>query len=194
MFLFITNELYAFLWGSIPGTAIVEIVYTVIIIDILYYFYHRAHHRYSKLFTVHRIHHAGTKYNLALAIMLPWVGQASIYLMLIPLVLLHIAPVTIISGYFFVLTYQFFCHISYLQVPKGFNYFLITPNNHRVHHYDDRYGQSHNFGAVLSIWDRLFSTYLDPKVEKEEVFGIAGNTHMNFLYMQKKAVVQFFRK
>jgi sterol desaturase/sphingolipid hydroxylase (fatty acid hydroxylase superfamily) len=195
IFLYITKKLYVTLWGNIPSTTLTQIVVAVVIIDAAYYFYHRVHHGNAKLFTIHSIHHVGTKYNLALALMLPWIGQASIYILLVPLIFLHISPYTIISAYFFVLTYQFFCHITYLQLPKWCDLFLVTPRNHRVHHYHDRYSQTHNFGAVFSIWDRIFSTYTDGKKEKRmEVFGIEGTIPKNFFEMEKETVIQFFRK
>jgi sterol desaturase/sphingolipid hydroxylase (fatty acid hydroxylase superfamily) len=194
VFLFITTTLYTFVWGSIPHTTPIQIIGTIIIVDFLYYLYHRAHHANSKLFTIHRIHHVGTKYNLALAIMLPWVGQASIYLMLVPLVLLHITPLTIVSAYFFLLTYQFFCHISYLQLPRWCDIFLVTPRNHRIHHYHDRYSQAHNFGAVFSLWDRLFFTYTDDLRGKDVRFGVDDHMPIDFLSMQKETVMQFFKK
>ncbi len=194
IFLFVTTKIYTHIWGDVPSKVPSQIIITVVLIDILYYFYHRAHHGNKKLFTIHKIHHVGTTYNLALALMLPWIGQASIYLMLIPLVFLHISPYTIISAYFFVLTYQFFCHISYLQLPKWCDLFLITPRNHRIHHYQDRYSQGHNFGAVFSIWDRIFSTYTNNEKVNVAGFGVQGYKQKSFFDMQKETVMQFFKK
>lgn len=159
LFIFLTTKLYKVFWGSIPNTSLLQVAGTVVVIDFLYYFYHRIHHGNSRLYTIHRIHHVGTKYNLSLALMLPWIGQASIYLMFVPLVFFHISPYTIISAYYFLLTYQLFSHISYLQLPRWFDLFLVTPRNHRIHHYHDRESQMHNFGSVFSIWDRVFGTY-----------------------------------
>jgi sterol desaturase/sphingolipid hydroxylase (fatty acid hydroxylase superfamily) len=35
---------------------------------------------------------------------------------------------------------------------------MVTPQSHRVHHSDQPEHYDHNFGAVLSIWDRIFHT------------------------------------
>jgi sterol desaturase/sphingolipid hydroxylase (fatty acid hydroxylase superfamily) len=195
IFLFLTTKLYTYMWGDVPTRKFSEVIIAIILIDILYYFYHRLHHHNSKLFTIHKVHHVGTKYNLALAIMLPWIGQASIYIMLIPLIFLHLTPYTIITAYFFVLTYQFFCHISYLQLPKWCDYFLVTPRNHRIHHYQDRFSQSCNFGAVFSIWDRLFSTYTAKEIKNnDDMYGVSGYQQKNIFSLQKETVAQFFKK
>lgn len=194
IFLFLTTKLYTYLWGSVQSVNLFQLVIAVILIDILYYFYHRIHHSNSKLFAIHKVHHIGTKYNLSLALMLPWVGQASIYCVLVPLIFLHISPYTIITAYFFLLTYQFFSHISYLQLPKWCDCFLVTPRNHRIHHYQDRFSQNHNFGAVFSIWDRLLSTYTTTEIKNESTLGVTGYKQKNFLEFQKETVTQFFKK
>ena len=193
IFLFLTTKLYTFIWGSIPHTTPVQVMVTVIIIDILYYFYHRAHHNYPALYTIHRIHHVGTKYNLSLALMLPWIGQASIYIMLVPLIFLHISPQGIMTAYFFVLTYQLFVHISYVNVPLWCDIFFITPRNHRTHHLHDRNSQMHNFGAIFSFWDRIFSTYMHDH-HKKDIYGIDGITQKSFWLLQKETATQFFQK
>ena len=35
----------------------------------------------------------------------------------------------------------------------------MTPSQHRVHHGSDTIYLDKNYGAVLSIWDRMFGTY-----------------------------------
>lgn len=194
LFIFLTTKLYKVFWGDIPSTTLFQVAGTVIVIDFLYYFYHRVHHGNLKLYTIHRIHHLGTKYNLSLALMLPWVGQASIYLMLVPLVFFHIPPYTIISAYFFLLAYQLFSHISYFQVPKWCDLLFVTPRSHRIHHYRDKVSQRHNFGAVFSIWDRVFGTYSNEEKADTAFFGVSGYVRESVFSMQKETVVQFFKK
>ena len=50
-------------------------------------------------------------------------------------------------------------------VDKIISYILISPNMHKVHHHWKQPYTDSNYGAVFSIWDRLFGTYktLDPK-------------------------------
>jgi sterol desaturase/sphingolipid hydroxylase (fatty acid hydroxylase superfamily) len=37
---------------------------------------------------------------------------------------------------------------------------LVTPDMHRVHHSVHRHEHDSNYGFALSIWDRLFGTYI----------------------------------
>jgi len=47
---------------------------------------------------------------------------------------------------------------------------IITPDAHLVHHSIDAAEANANFGAVLSLWDRLFGTYR--RLSDEPVFGV----------------------
>jgi sterol desaturase/sphingolipid hydroxylase (fatty acid hydroxylase superfamily) len=47
---------------------------------------------------------------------------------------------------------------------------VITPDTHMVHHSIDAAEANANFGAVLSLWDRLFGTYR--RLSDEPVFGV----------------------
>jgi sterol desaturase/sphingolipid hydroxylase (fatty acid hydroxylase superfamily) len=40
---------------------------------------------------------------------------------------------------------------------------LITPNFHRIHHGAKGFSRK-NLGFILTIWDRMFGTYIDPRV------------------------------
>jgi sterol desaturase/sphingolipid hydroxylase (fatty acid hydroxylase superfamily) len=45
----------------------------------------------------------------------------------------------------------------WLDTPLS--YVFVSPNMHKVHHHWQRPYTDSNYGAVLSIWDRLFGTY-----------------------------------
>jgi sterol desaturase/sphingolipid hydroxylase (fatty acid hydroxylase superfamily) len=49
----------------------------------------------------------------------------------------------------------------------------ITPRFYHVHHSVNLTLSNANSGVTFSIWDRLFGTYVDPEIVKEELsFGI----------------------
>lgn len=51
------------------------------------------------------------------------------------------------------------------RLDNALSYFLVSPNMHKVHHHWKQPYTDSNYGAVFSIWDRLFGTFktLDPK-------------------------------
>lgn len=48
---------------------------------------------------------------------------------------------------------------------------FVTPRYHHIHHSADAALHDGNYGSLLSIWDRLFGTYLDPDVVVPRRFG-----------------------
>lgn len=63
-----------------------------------------------------------------------------------------------------------FTHAN-ISLPKALDntlsYFLISPNMHKVHHHYKQPYTDSNYGAVLSIWDRMFGTFL--KLEPNKI-------------------------
>lgn len=61
-----------------------------------------------------------------------------------------------------------FTHAN-ISLPKNIDrllsYVLVSPNMHKVHHHWKQPFTDSNYGAVLSVWDRLLGTFkkLDPK-------------------------------
>lgn len=61
-------------------------------------------------------------------------------------------------------------HITHanISLPKKLDtiasYFFVSPNMHKVHHHWKQPYTDSNYGAIFSIWDRLFGTFkkLDP--------------------------------
>ena len=51
-----------------------------------------------------------------------------------------------------------------LRIPKAIEswlrWIIVTPDMHRIHHSVHRREHDSNYGNTLSIWDRLFKTYI----------------------------------
>ncbi|MEM6831332.1 MAG: sterol desaturase family protein, partial [Bacteroidota bacterium] len=45
-------------------------------------------------------------------------------------------------------------------LDRALSYVIITPLTHKFHHHFERPWTDTNFGNVLSIWDRLFGTFV----------------------------------
>jgi sterol desaturase/sphingolipid hydroxylase (fatty acid hydroxylase superfamily) len=57
---------------------------------------------------------------------------------------------------------QFWTHTNTDPKLGRLAWLFVTPAYHRVHHAADIELQNGNFGLILTIWDRMFGTYLDP--------------------------------
>ena len=51
-------------------------------------------------------------------------------------------------------------------LDKSLSYVIISPNMHKVHHHWKQPFTDSNYGAILSVWDRLLGTYLELEVSK----------------------------
>ena len=47
-----------------------------------------------------------------------------------------------------------------LQLDKGLSYVIVTPNMHKFHHHNELPWTDSNYGNMLSVWDRIFGTYV----------------------------------
>ncbi len=74
--------------------------------------------------------------------------------------------------------YQSMVHSDYDWKWKWVEYILITPAAHRIHHSTAPEHYNSNLG-ILSIWDRLFGTYVAPKGETVNL-GVGPEDQKNF--------------
>ena len=72
-------------------------------------------------------------------------------------------PYIVLLCFFLVLMYQFWLHTEIIGKLGWFEKIFMTPSQHRVHHGSDEMYLDKNFGALLSIWDRMFGTYVEEK-------------------------------
>jgi len=64
-------------------------------------------------------------------------------------------------------------HLNVTWRLKWMEWLLVTPHFHHVHHSDKPEHYLANLGILLTVWDRLFGTYVDPDTVKEKLtFGI----------------------
>ena len=63
-----------------------------------------------------------------------------------------------------------------LWLDKGLSYVIVSPNMHKFHHHFELPWTDSNYGNVLSIWDRIFGTFVyeDPKKIK---YGLDSSDH-----------------
>ena len=73
-------------------------------------------------------------------------------------------------------------------LDKGLSYVIVSPNMHKVHHHWQQPYTDTNYGAVLSIWDRLLGTFakLEPSQIRYGLDRYYPNEHdENFMQLMK---------
>lgn len=132
----------------------------LIVIDFFYYLLHRMKHKVNFFWTFHHVHHSGKDFNMSTYLRTSWVEH--LFLLpfpLLPALFIGFNPYLIISVSYFLFIYQFYCHSSYIKLPRWLDLVFVTPYNHSIHHDEENSHHNSNFGVMLSLWDRVFHSY-----------------------------------
>ena len=141
-----------------------EVLLAVVILDLALWVQHWITHRVPLFWRFHRVHHADRDMDVTTAIRFHPVEIAGSMLLKIGLVYV-LGPSAIAVVLFEVLLNgtSLFNHAN-LALParleRGLRRVLVTPDMHRIHHSVRRDEHDSNFGFALSVWDRIFGTYL----------------------------------
>jgi len=154
-------------WGLMNALDIpywIAVVATVLIFDFAIWLQHLITHKVPVLWRIHRVHHADRDIDVTTAIRFHPVEIALSMLVKIGLVYLLGPPALGIVLFEIILNgTAMFNHANIrlpLPVDAVLRRILVTPDMHRVHHSDRREEHDSNYGFALSVWDRLFGTYV----------------------------------
>ncbi len=152
------------LFNAIGWPQWLEVVLTVLILDFVIWGQHLITHKVPVLWRLHRVHHADVDIDVSTAIRFHPIEIALSMLLKIGLVYL-LGPSALAVVLFEILLNgtALFNHAN-LRIPVRIDavlrHVLVTPDMHRVHHSVHRAEHDSNYGFALSIWDRMFRTYV----------------------------------
>jgi sterol desaturase/sphingolipid hydroxylase (fatty acid hydroxylase superfamily) len=124
---------------------------------------HLLNHKVPFLWAIHRVHHADARLDVSSTVRfhplefvfttpLTLLGVVAIGVPALPLLIYELldASVTVFSHANVRLPWW---------VDRPLSLFIVTPDLHRVHHSSYQPETDSNYGAVMTIWDRVFGTY-----------------------------------
>ncbi|MFT7138983.1 MAG: sterol desaturase/sphingolipid hydroxylase (fatty acid hydroxylase superfamily) [Sulfitobacter sp.] len=152
-------------WLGLTGW--VEIVASLVVLDLFDYFWHRANHRVTFLWRFHKAHHADTAMDVTTALRFH-PGELMISALAKALWIVIWGP-TAIAWFLFEamvsLCAQF--HHTNIDFPdrieRVISALIVTPRFHASHHAVDRQYGDANFSTIFSFWDPLFRSYQRPE-------------------------------
>ena len=152
-----------FNWLDLPGWF--EVIAAIVIFDFAIWLQHVASHKLPMFWRLHQVHHADVDIDLTTGIRFHPVEIAlSMLYKMVWVVVLGPAPVAVLLFEVILNAGAMFSHAN-IALPgwldRGLRTLVVTPDMHRVHHSIIRREHDSNYGFNLSIWDRLFGTYLD---------------------------------
>jgi sterol desaturase/sphingolipid hydroxylase (fatty acid hydroxylase superfamily) len=153
-----------------------NIIVSVILLDLIAYGIHRLYHRVPFLWRFHRAHHsdldmdATTSLRFHLGEVLITMGVKGL-----SVIGLGISPAGFLISETVNLGVGLFSHGN-LRLPKNLEprlrLAIVTPAMHWIHHSRRPTEHNTNFGAVFSGWDRLFGTYFMGVERNQITFGL----------------------
>lgn len=152
------------LFNRIDLGVVLETVLAILIFDLAIWAQHLVTHKVPVLWRLHRVHHADRDIDVTTAIRFHPVEISLSMLLKIGLVyLLGPSALAIILFEIILNGTAMFNHAN-IRLPLGLDrvlrLVLVTPDMHRIHHSVHRHEHDSNYGFSLSIWDRLFGTYI----------------------------------
>lgn len=141
--------------------------------EFCYYCYHRAAHRVRWFWCNHSVHHSPNQLNLSAAFRIGIFGKLSgIAVFFVPLIWIGFDPRTVFTLLTFNLLYQFWIHATWIPTLGWLEGIFNTPSSHRVHHAANVEYLDANFGGVLTVFDRLFGTYVKERGDLPCRYGL----------------------
>ena len=142
--------------------------------DLMIYAVHRTYHAVPLLWRLHALHHSDPDVDWSTAVRHhPAEYMLSAAVNWVAVLVIGIPAPTIAFHALCGFTANVAVHGNVRWPPwleRALQPIVITPDIHLVHHSIDAVETNANFGAVLSIWDRLFGTYR--RLSDEPVFGV----------------------
>lgn len=140
-----------------------ELVASVLLLDLLIYLQHRLFHRLPWFWRLHRVHHTDLDLDVSSAIRFhPLEIILSLLIKMGAVLALGASPEAVILFEILLNATAMFSHAD-LRLPLKLDTWLrlmvVTPDMHRVHHSIHPVETNSNFGFNLSWWDRLLGTY-----------------------------------
>lgn len=153
-------------WGlfhQLAWPAPMELVLSLLLLDLAIYLQHVAMHKVPVLWRLHRVHHSDLDFDTTTALRFHPLEIVASMLFKMLLVVSFGIPAAAVIVFEVVLNATALFNHGNVSLPARLEpivrLFVVTPDMHRVHHSWHREETDSNFGFNLTIWDRLFRTY-----------------------------------
>jgi sterol desaturase/sphingolipid hydroxylase (fatty acid hydroxylase superfamily) len=151
-----------FNWLEWPGW--LEFVLAFLMLDFAIWLQHLLSHKIPVLWRLHRVHHADRDMDVTTAIRFHPIEIALSMCLKIGLVHALGASIMVVIIFEVVLNGASMFNHGNVRMPgaveRALRWLIVTPDMHRVHHSIDQTEHDANYGFNLSVWDRVFATYV----------------------------------
>ena len=153
-----------------------QFVLTFLVLDAWKYWEHRMYHRFRPLWRIHLVHHSDTYVDVTTSERHHPFEVLLATAVLVALIVALGLPATALGAYLLTATIIALLSHGNLRLPaaldRALRHVIVTPGFHAIHHSDRPSQTDSNYSAVLTVWDRLFATYVDPGDARIRHFGL----------------------
>ncbi len=150
--------------GILALPPVAEAIVILLLIDLLMYIWHRLNHETEFLWRFHSVHHSDATLDVTTSWRFHYMEILFSELLRLPLFMLFGAGIEHLLLYSLLMTPVIEFHHSNLSIPPALDrlarLIIPSPMMHRLHHSTLRTEHDSNYGSMLSVWDRLFGTFL----------------------------------
>ena len=149
------------------------------VLDLVIYLQHVMFHAVPLFWRLHMVHHADLDFDLTTGLRFHPVEIVLSMILKMTVIVAFGPPVVAVLAFEVLLNGMAMFNHGNITIPtpldKWLRWFVVTPDMHRVHHSVIIRETNSNYGFNLSVWDRLFGTYLaHPRRGHEEmVIGLS---------------------
>ena len=141
-----------------------KLLIALLVLDLAIWAQHLASHKVPLFWRLHQVHHADRDIDVTTAVRFHPIEIALSMLWKIAVVVpLGASPFAVFLFEVILNACAMFNHAN-IALPAGLDgalrLLIVTPDMHRVHHSVLRDEHDRNYGFNLSVWDRLFGTYV----------------------------------
>lgn len=149
-----------------------KVFITFILLDLIIYFQHAMFHALPIMWRIHRVHHSDLDCDVTTGLRFhPLEILLSILIKFSAIIALGAPVLTVILFEVVLNLMSMFTHSNiYLNhtFERILRWVFVTPDMHRIHHSTQENETNSNFSFNLSLWDRIFATYMaEPKAGQQ---------------------------
>ena len=149
---------------------------TVVALDGVTYFWHRAYHGLPLMWRMHRVHHSDRDLDVTTSgrfHLTEMVLSALFRLGVIALLGASVASVVIFEVVFGLLNQVEHANLHLPdRLDQMLRWIFVTPDMHRIHQSQEQAHTNSNYSTIFSWWDRLFGTYVFGPAQRALTIGL----------------------
>lgn len=179
----------------LPFSGIVPSIIAFLLMDLTFYYWHRANHRFRFLWRFHNAHHIDPDLDVSTAFRFHF-GEMffSAGFRAIQVALIGVSTTTYLV-YETVYQANTLFHHSNVKLPlwleRYLNWVLVTPRMHGIHHSQIQQETNSNWSIIFPWWDRLHQTLRLNIPQSQIKIGVPGYTHPEDNQLQNVLLMPF---